>query len=121
MSTSDCSASTVASATSSAASSVQPPVNTASRANSASLRVVEQVVAPGERGAERLLARVGVAAAGEQVEPRAQALEQLLGRKHAHTSRRQLEREREVVELRADLLDCWSGDERRIGRAARER
>src|SRR5688572_7099427 len=44
----------------------------------ASLRVIEQVVAPGERGAERLLARVGVAAAGEQVEPRSQALGQLL-------------------------------------------
>ena len=56
--------------TASAASSVQPPTKTASRRNSACSASVEQVVAPGDRVAQRLLARRQVArAAGEQRQP----------------------------------------------------
>ena len=60
--------------TASAASSVQPPTKTASRRNSALLGRVEQVVAPGDRAAQRLLAGRQVArAAGQQRQPAAPA------------------------------------------------
>ena len=77
-----------ASATSSAASSVQPPAKTARRAKSCCSRRSEQVVAPLDRRPQRLLARVGVAAALEQVEPPREALEDLRRREHASPARR---------------------------------
>ena len=55
--------------TSSAASSVKPPANTARRRSSARSSVGEQLVAPVDRGAQRLLARqCGPRPAGEQAE-----------------------------------------------------
>ena len=69
LSTSDCSVSGSASATCSAASSVQPPANTRSARKSRCSCSSEQLVAPLDRGPQRLLARIGVAAALEQVEP----------------------------------------------------
>ena len=55
---------------SSAASSVAPPGKTASRANTCSRRVVEEVDAPGDRLAQRLLARRQIArSAREEPEP----------------------------------------------------
>ena len=53
------SSSSLASQTASAASSVQPPAKTASRANRRLLVVVEQLVAPVDRAAQRLLAGPG--------------------------------------------------------------
>ena len=63
---SDSSTSSSASQTASAASSVQPPAKTARRANSCLLRSREQVVAPVDRAAERLLARRQVARPARQ-------------------------------------------------------
>ena len=69
------------------------------------LVVAEQVVRPGDRRPERLLARVGVAAALEQVEAVPEPLEDLLGREDGGTRRGELERERQVVEPVAELRD----------------
>src|SRR5205085_3690458 len=65
--------------------------------------VVEEVVAPGDRGAKRCVALVGVAAALEQVEPLPDPLEQLLGAEELDPCRGQLDREREPVQA-ADQL-----------------
>ena len=66
--------------TASAASKVQPPAKTDSRPSSAALRRGQQVVAPIDQSAQRLLARQGgAAAAGEQakavVQPRRDLLD----------------------------------------------
>ena len=83
---------------------------------------VEQVVAPLDRRAQRLLARVDAAARLEQVEPAREAVEQLLGREHADARRGELERERELFEPRAELGDGVVDVERRLRRpCARER
>ena len=65
--------------------------------------VVEEVVAPGERGAQRGVALVGVAAALEQVEPLPDPLEQLLGAEELDPCRGQLDREREPVQAAHQL------------------
>ena len=108
--------------TASAALSVQPPAKTASRANALLLVGVEQVVAPLDRRAQRLLPRVDAAARLQQVEPAREAVEELRGREHAHARGGELERERQLLEPRAELGDAVGGGERRIGaRSARER
>ena len=104
LSSRDASVSRSESQTASAASSVQPPRKTASRANSCLLVVVEQVVAPGDRGAQRGVALVGIAAALEQIEPLPDPLEQLLGAEQLDACRGELDREREPVEAADQLV-----------------
>jgi hypothetical protein len=92
-------------ATSSAASSEHPRLNTASRRKSAcssgeSRSWLHSIVA------RSVCWRASAfAAALEQVEPVGQALEQLPGREHPGAGGGELEREREVVEAAADLGD----------------
>ena len=75
--------------TASAASSVQPPTKTPSCANSFRASVVEQVVAPADRRAQRPLARRGVArAGGQQVEPPLEPLEDRRRARAAWSARR---------------------------------
>ena len=80
------------------------------------LLLAEEVVAPFDRRAQRLLAGIDPAAGLEQVEPFGETVEQLLGGKHGDAGGRELEGEREVVELRAKLFDDRAGLEPRIGR-----
>ena len=68
------------------------------------LVVVEQVVAPGDRRAQRRVALVGVAPALEQVEPLRDPLEQLLGAEELDPCRGELDREREAVEAADQLV-----------------
>ena len=70
-----------------------------------SLLVVEQIVAPGDRGAKGQLARVGVSSALEQVQPLGQALKNLRRGEHAGASGSQFQRKRQVVESTAELGD----------------
>ncbi len=65
----------------------------------------EQVVRPLDRRAQRLLAGVAVASSLEQVEALREAFEQLLGREDGRARRCELERERQVVEPRAEPAD----------------
>jgi len=66
----------------------------------------ERLVAPGERRAERLVAGRGIArAAGEEVEPLPETLEQRPRRQQLDPCRGQLESERQSVERDADLRD----------------
>ena len=88
LSTSDCSRSRSASRPSSAASSVQPPRKTRERGEQPLLLGVEQVVRPLDRRAQRLLARLGVAAARRRSSRLAEALEQLLASRGATCARR---------------------------------
>ena len=71
------------------------------------LRVgVQQVVAPADRRPQRLLALRRVARAGaEEVEPAAQAVEDLRRRQDLDARRGELDRQWQAVELRADPLD----------------
>ena len=62
----------------------------------------EQVVRPADGRVQGLLARIGVAAALE-LDAFPEPLEQLLGREDRDARGRELEREREVVEARAEL------------------
>jgi predicted ATPase len=62
-------------------------------------------VRPPDRGAERLLARVGVAAALKLVKAAAKSRENLGRCKKTGASRRELDRQREVVESGAELGD----------------
>ena len=94
-----------ASATFSAASSVQPPANTLRRAKSACSSGREQLVRPLDRRPERLLASVRVAPSLEQVEALSEPVEQLLGAEHRRARGGELDRERQVVEPPAQLLD----------------
>ena len=90
--------------TASAASSVKPPANTASRRNSAARASSQEVVAPVDQRAQRLLARQrGAVAAGQQPEAIVQALGDLLDRQRAHARRGELDRERNAVEPPADV------------------
>src|SRR6266516_3199627 len=63
----------------------------------------EQVVRPGDRRPQRLLARVGVAAGPEQVQSLRDPLEDLSGCEHADPGGGELERQRQVVEPAAQL------------------
>ncbi len=70
------------------------------------LALVEQVVAPGQRRPQRLLAGHGRAAPRrEQVERVVEALDDLLGGEGAHPRRRQLDRQRHPVEPVAECRD----------------
>ena len=68
------------------------------------LVLVEQVVAPRDRGAQRCMALVGVAAALEEVEPLPDPLEQLLGAEQLDPRGGELDRERETVEAADQLV-----------------
>ena len=80
-----------------------PPAKTANLANSSSLGVAQQVVAPLDRSAERLLAWVGVAATLQQVESPRQALQDLRRRQDPRPGSGQLDGEGQVVEAAAQL------------------
>src|SRR3954470_7076809 len=73
------------------------------------LVLLQQVVRPFDRRSQRLLPNLGVPAAAEQVEPATEPLEQLTGREHRDPRRGELERKRQVVQPRAQLV------ERRLG------
>ena len=94
---------------------VNPPANTPRRRNTACSSVVEQVVAPLERGAQRLVARQDDArAAGEQPEARVEAGRATGPSPSARHARcRELDRERSAVEPTADL-----DDEREVRRSS---
>ena len=77
----------------------------------------QKVVRPRDRRSERCLPQVGVTAAAQQVEPAAETREKLFRREHAGACRGELQRERQVVEPCADLVDVLVGLEGRIGRA----
>ena len=89
---------------------------------------VEQVVGPLDRRAERPLARVGVSAAGEQVEAPREPLEDLRRRQDLRTGGGELDRERHVVEGAAERADGFvrlgearAGDEQLDGVGLGER
>ncbi len=105
MSTSEASVSRSASQTASTASSVAPPANTGEAVAELALLGREEVVRPLDRGAQRLLARVGVAGRPEQIEAAAEALEDLVGPEHGGAGGGELDRERQVVEPAAELRD----------------
>jgi hypothetical protein len=65
----------------------------------------EQLVRPLDRRPQRLLAHLGVPAAAQEVEAVAQSFEELSGREQGHACGRELECERQVVELRAQLVE----------------
>src|SRR3954471_291882 len=66
--------------------------------------LVQEVVAPGDRGAQCGVALVGVAAALEQVEPLPDSIEQLLWAEELHPRRGQLDCEREAIETADQLV-----------------
>ena len=82
----------------------------------------EEVERPRDRRAQRLLTRVGVAGALEQVEAAAEALEDLLRPQHRGAGRGELDRKRQVVQAGAELLDVVSRPEAGVyrGRAGGE-
>ena len=105
-------------ATASAASSAKLPAKTARRRNSARSAVGQQVVAPAQRGPERLLAvERRPAAGGQHGEAVAEPLGDLRGRERPHARRGELERERHPVQPEADL----GHRARRSPRSARSR
>ncbi len=122
MSTSDCSVSRSASQTSSAASSVQPPAKTESRANRRCSSRREQLVAPLDRRPQRPLALGSASrAAREQRRGAASSRSRICaGRERLHARGRQLERERQVVEAAADLGDGLVGSKSDRPRALAE-
>ena len=73
------------------------------------LRRVEEVVRPLDRRAERPLARVGVAAAGEQVEALGEPFEDLRRGEDLRTRGGQLDREGHLVEGPTELADRLVG------------
>src|SRR6476660_2924261 len=75
---------------------------------------VEEVVAPCDGRAQGLLPRIYAATCLEQVEPPRQAVEQLLRREHGDPGSGELERERQVVEPGAQLVDDRAGLETRV-------
>ena len=89
--------------TASALSSSQPPTKTDSRASRRRSPGVEQVVAPGDRAAQRLLALGQVARSGGQdAELMLEALEDRVGREELDAGRGELDRERHAVEAGGD-------------------
>ena len=74
------------------------------------LDLVQQLVAPRDRGAERPLSFWKVeGAGGEQVEAAPEAREDLLRCQHLHPRGCELERQRQPVEPARDLGACSSG------------
>jgi len=69
------------------------------------LLVGEELVAPGDRRAQRLLAGVRVPSSLEQVQPTAQPAKELIRREEWRPSRRQLEREGQLVQAVAKVDD----------------
>ena len=68
------------------------------------LRFVEQVVAPGDRAPQRLLAFGQIArAAGQDLQPALESSQHRRGRQRLDARRRQLEGQRQPVEAVADL------------------
>jgi hypothetical protein len=63
----------------------------------------EELVAPVDRGPQRLLACLGISAALEQIEPLGKALQDLGRGEHAGPGRSQLDRERQIVKPTAQL------------------
>ncbi len=59
---------------------------------------------PGDGSPERLLARIGIAVARQDVETPTEPLEELLGREEASAGCGQFKRQRQVVEPLAELL-----------------
>ena len=89
---------------------MNPPENTPRRFEHRALVRLEQVVAPVERRAQRLLARKRRAApAGEQLEAVLQADVDLVDRQRVRARRSELERERNAVEVVADGRDRRRG------------
>jgi hypothetical protein len=66
---------------------------------------VEQFVRPLDRGPQGGLAGLCIATATQNVELLAEALQQLRRRHHHNARSRELERERQVIEARADVVD----------------
>ena len=64
---------------------------------------IQEVVRPLDRSPERLLAGIGVTARFEQVEPLRQSIDELLRREDDGSCGGELERQREVVQARAEL------------------
>ena len=94
--------------TRSAAASVHPPANTESRCNSELLRIAQQVVAPVDQRAQRLLARQRRARTScKESETLVQLAIDLLDRKRSHPRRRQFDGQRNPVQPITD------GSERR--------
>jgi hypothetical protein len=73
----------------------------------------QQLMAPLDRRAQCLLARVDAAAGLEQIQPVREPLDELFGREDSHSRRSQLERERQVLEPRAELRHDVTRDEAR--------
>ena len=97
---------------------VKPPAKTASRRKSACSSAGEQVVAPGDRVAHRLLPGGQVArAAGQQRQPPLQPGEQRRRREDLDARGGQLDGQRQAVQAAADLGDR----RRRSRRSARSR
>ncbi len=65
----------------------------------------EEVVAPGDRRPQGLLARFGIAAALEQIEPLRETLQDLGRGEQSRPGRSQLDRKRQVVQPAAQLGD----------------
>ena len=91
----------------------------------------QKVVRPLDRRAQRALPALCVAAAAKQIEPLAEPLDELARREQRRARRREFERERQVVEPLATLVDVVirlevrpgcprSGDEQVPGVASRE-
>jgi hypothetical protein len=74
------------------------------RREQAALTGIEQLVRPLDRGAKRLLAPLRVAPAAQQVEAVGQPLEKLCCREKRRAGGRELERQRKIVELLAQLV-----------------
>ena len=94
-------------ATASAPSSVKPPTKTPRLVKSACSSVVQEVVAPLDRGAQRPVP-LGQAGAGlrlQDLEPRAEALEDVARREQLDSRGGELERQREPVQADAQLGD----------------
>ena len=90
--------------TASAASRRQPPTKTREAREERLLLRQQQVVAPGDRPAQRLLARGEVLrAARQQRQPLVEAAQERRRRERPHPGRRQLDRQRQAVQPDADL------------------
>ena len=79
------------------------------------LRLAQELVGPLDRRPERLLAGIGVAAAFEQVEPLREAIADLRRRQNGGASGRQLDRERQIVEVPAEIGDLVVARKPRAG------
>src|SRR5438552_93909 len=78
--------------------------------------LIKQVVAPFDRRPQRLLPGIDAAAGLEKLEPFGETGKQLLGGKDSHAGGGELERERQVIQLSAELLNDWAGLEPGIRR-----